>query len=116
MIANTETSPQQHRVSDGYRQGIITAITVFLGFSFAFLRYWVFEAPGHWTLRSVIVAAALAIAVLLEIYALFRALRLADDNDREYGKTVIWFIASAGILLLGLLLAALALTTAPDSK
>ena len=114
MIVNTETSPQQHRVSDGYRQGIITAITVFLGFSFAFLHYWVFEAPGSWTTRSVIVAAALTIAVLLEIYALFRALRLADDTEREYGKTVIWFIGSAGTLLLGLLLAAMALSTAPS--
>jgi hypothetical protein len=110
MIISAETSPQpQRRISDGYRQGIITAITVFLGFSFSFLHYWVFEAPGKWTVRSVLVAAALTITVLLEICALFRALRLADDNEREYGKTVIWFIGSAGMLLLGLLLAAIAL-------
>jgi hypothetical protein len=31
--------------------------------SFAFLHYWVFEAPGNWTVRSAIVAAALTIAI-----------------------------------------------------
>ena len=41
-------------VPDGYRQGLITAITVLLGFSLSFLRFWGFEAPGEWTLRSVI--------------------------------------------------------------
>lgn len=33
-------------VPRGYRPGIIPAITVFLAFSLAFLRYWGFEAPG----------------------------------------------------------------------
>ena len=30
----------------GYREGIITAITVIIGFSLSFVRYWAFEAPG----------------------------------------------------------------------
>ena len=30
----------------GYRQGVITAITVMLGFSLYFLRFWNFEATG----------------------------------------------------------------------
>ena len=30
----------------GYREGIITAITVLLGFSLAFFRFWGFEAEG----------------------------------------------------------------------
>ena len=36
----------------GYRQGLITAITVLLGFSLAFLRFWGLEAAGQWTARS----------------------------------------------------------------
>ena len=89
----------------GYRQGIITAITVLLGFTLGFFRFWGFESPGHWTLRSFIPATTLVIAVMLEIIALFRALNVADDDEHEYRKTVKWFIASAVVLLAGMLLA-----------
>ena len=78
-----------------YRAGIITAITVLLGFSLTFLRFWSFEAPGKWTPRSVVSTGILVVAVGLQIYALFRSLRLEDDEASEYRKTVAWFIASA---------------------
>jgi hypothetical protein len=102
----TETKRQQSSVPQGYRQGLITAITVLLGFSLAFLRFWGFEASGDWTARSVVATAALATAVLLQIVALFRSLRLEDDHPVEYRRTVLWFTSSAGMLLLGLLVAA----------
>ena len=89
----------------GYRQGLITAITVLLGFSLTFLRFWGFEAPGQWTLQSVTSTGISILAVLLQLVALYRSLRLEDDDEREYRKTVIWFIASAVALLLGFLLA-----------
>ena len=88
----------------GYRQGIITAITVLLGFSLAFLRFWGLEASGQWTVRSVLSTLTLVLAVVLQIVALFRSLRIEDDDEREYRKTVRWFIASAVVTLLGLLL------------
>jgi hypothetical protein len=91
----------------GYRQGIITAITVLLGFTLGFFRFWGFESPGHWTLRSFIPATTLVTAVVLQIIALFRALNVADDDEHEYRKTVKWFIASAVILLAGMVLALL---------
>jgi hypothetical protein len=91
----------------GYRQGLITAITVLLGFSLGFFRFWGFESPGKWTLKSIIPATTLAIAVVFQIIALFRALDVADDDEHEYRKTVKWFIASAVILLAGMLLALL---------
>jgi hypothetical protein len=50
----TAAPPQPPRAApEGYRQGLITAIAVLLGFSLAFLRYWGFDAPGRWALRSV---------------------------------------------------------------
>ena len=91
----------------GYRQGIITAITVLLGFTLGFFRFWGFESPGKWTLRSFIPATTLVIAVTLQIIALFRALNVADDDEHEYKKTVKWFIASAVVLLVGMILALL---------
>jgi hypothetical protein len=33
-------------VNQGYRQGLVTAITVFLGFSLSFMRFWSFENPA----------------------------------------------------------------------
>lgn len=111
MSTAKETSSRpQRRVSDGYRQGIITAITVFMGFSLAFLHYWVFDAPGVWTGASGIATVALVAAILLELWALFRALRLADDDEGEYEKTVVWFVTSAGVLFLGLFLAAIVIS------
>ncbi len=85
----------------GYRQGIITAITVLLGFSLGFLRFWGMEAPGEWTIKSIIPGIMLTTAIVLQIIALYRALRLADDEEHEYERTVRWFIASAAVLLLG---------------
>ncbi len=90
----------------GYRQGIITAITVLLGFSLAFLRFWGFEATGQWSWRSAFSTGALVVSVILQIVALFRSLRVEDDDVREYRRTVIWFIASVCVLLLALLFAA----------
>ena len=88
----------------GYRQGIITAITVLLGFSLAFLRFWGLEASGHWTAWSVLSTATLVLAVVLQIVALFRSLSIEDDDECEYRKTVRWFIASGAVMLLALVL------------
>ena len=94
-------------IPQGYRQGIITTITVLLGFSLAFLRFWGFEASGVWSWRAVAATAPLVVAIVLQIVALFRSLRLEDDAPDEYRHTVRWFIASVIMLLLGLLLAAI---------
>jgi hypothetical protein len=96
---------QRKPLPQGYRQGIITAVTVLLGFSLGFFRFWGFESPGKWTLRSIIPASTLAVAVVLQIIALYRALDVADDDEPEYKKTVRWFIASAVVLLVGMILA-----------
>src|SRR5215813_7591101 len=89
----------------GYRQGLITAITILLGFSLAFLRFWGFEAPGKWTLPSVMSTGTSIVAVVLELIALFRSLRPEDDDENEYRRTVMWFIAAAITLLFGFLFA-----------
>jgi hypothetical protein len=108
---NEESEPRpvierpRKTLPQGYRQGIITAITVLLGFTLGFFRFWGFESPGHWTLRSFIPATTLVVAVVLQIIALFRALDVADDDEHKYRKTVKWFIASAVTLLVGMILA-----------
>jgi amino acid transporter len=94
----------------GYRQGVISAITVLLGFSLLFLRYWSFEAEGEWTMVSLVAAMLLALAVLLEFVALWRSLQPEDDDEPVYRITLRWFLASIALLLISLLLAALTAT------
>jgi hypothetical protein len=95
----------ERTISAGHRQGIITAITVLLGFSLAFLRFWGFEAPGQWTLWAAAPTIVSIAAVMLQLVALYRSLLPEDDEEREYRKTLAWFMASAAVLLIGFLLA-----------
>jgi uncharacterized membrane protein YidH (DUF202 family) len=83
----------------GYRQGVITAITVLLGFSLIFLRYWGFELPGTWTISAAIAALLAGFSVVLQMIALWRSLQVEDDDEVEYKKTLRWFLISAILLL-----------------
>lgn len=103
----SRTRPAPAPLPAGYRQGVISAITVLLGFSLLFLRYWSFEAPGEWSLEAVIDTFLLAIAILLELLALWRSLQLEDDEASEYRKTLRWFLASTVLLLISVFFAAL---------
>jgi hypothetical protein len=103
-----ETPPVSRGISPlppGYRQGIITAITVMLGFTLAFFRFWGFEAPGDWTYKSMIAAVGLGVALLLQMVALFRAVRLEDEDEAQYRITTRWFFASASVLVASLMFA-----------
>jgi len=99
--------PANDSLPQGFRQGIITAITVMLGFTLGFFRFWGFEAQGRWTRRSFIAATGLTVALLLELVALYRSLRLRDDRPNEYETTVRWFVASAAVLIATLFAAAM---------
>lgn len=92
----------------GYRQGIITAIAVVLGFSLAFVRYWSFEAPGEWYPGSIAAAALMAFSIAMQIFTLWRSLRLADDNKQQYERTLNFFMISAVSLAISLFVATLA--------
>ena len=103
----TSAKPPRIPLPAGYRQGIISAITVLLGFSLLFLRYWSFEAGGEWTVVSFIAAMLLALAIILELFALWRSLLPEDDDEPAYRITLRWFLTSILILMVSLLLAAL---------
>src|SRR5689334_16838295 len=95
-------------VPGAYRQGIITAIAVLLGFSLAFMRYWSFEAPGEWYPGSLAAAMLLAFSIAMQIFTLWRSLRLADDNRTQYERTLNFFMVSAVALAISLFVATLA--------
>jgi hypothetical protein len=52
-------------VPAGYREGLVGAITVVLGFSLLFMRYWSLEAPGDWDALSFIAEVLLVVAIFL---------------------------------------------------
>ena len=94
----------------GYRPGVITAITVFIGFSLAFLRFWAFEAPGDWTPYSIAALVIMLLPICGQIYALYRALLVADDDERTYAVTIKWFVWSIVGMMIAVCLAAVVLS------
>ena len=88
----------------GYRQGLVTAITVFLGFSLSFLRFWNFESPGEWTRSGVISACVVAAGIMVQLLALYRALDLLDDEPARYAATVRYFFVGIVVSVLGVVI------------
>ncbi|HEY4229153.1 MAG TPA: hypothetical protein VGO79_03215 [Thermoanaerobaculia bacterium] len=116
MDQDSSHKPRPAPLPQGYRQGIIGSATVLLGFSLALFRFWSFEAPGEWTLRSILAAATMVLAVAMQIVALGRSLRLQDDDPSEYRQTVFWLTSSVVVMLVGLLFATVILAHTPEAK
>ncbi len=89
----------------GFRQGVISAITVVIGFSLLFMRYWSFEANGRVTGASLAPGLLLLAAIVLQFYALWRALQPEDDEVSSYRVTLRWFMASVAVLLVSVAVA-----------
>ncbi|MBS0432494.1 MAG: hypothetical protein JSS21_08855 [Proteobacteria bacterium] len=113
-------SPQDAReparyTPDGYRSGIITAISVLVGFSLAFMRYWGFEAPGDWKWHYAISTALMVGSVLMQLFALFRSLQVEDHEIPHYRVTIRWFVWGVLLMVIGLLFAAAEMSTSSRS-
>jgi uncharacterized membrane protein len=85
----------------GYRQGFITAITVFLGFSLSFLRFWSLERSEGWTWKGIVSACIIAIGIVVQLFALLRSLDVRDDESLHYATTVRCFFAGIVIVVVG---------------
>ncbi len=94
----------------GYRQGVVTAISVILGFALYFLRFWSLEASGDWTWVSFAAALPVVLSIACLTVALWRSLQIADDNEPVYRKTLKWFLAGVLLSLLGVIASALAIS------
>ena len=82
----------------GYRQGLITSITVLLTASLLFFRFVVFEpSSGPWTKWGAACAILAAISILVQLFTLWRALPPEDEQISVYRVTLRWF--AAGVLL-----------------
>jgi hypothetical protein len=89
----------------GYRQGVVTAITVFLGFSLSFIRFWNFEGDGRWTWIEVLPALIVGAGTAVLLVALHRALQVEDDQREHYSSTVRYFFYGIGVVVVGVIVA-----------
>jgi len=96
------------KIPTGYRQAVVTAITVILGFSMTFLRFWGIEVKGGWSVLGLLAAIFMVIGVLLQVAALFRALDVHDDNVTKYQRTVGLFRLAVIVVIIGLALSIVA--------
>src|SRR5262245_19137599 len=87
----------------GYRQGLVTAITVFLGFSLSFLRFWNFESSGEWTWMGAVPTGIVAAGIVVQLVALHRSLDLRDDEPMHYAVTVRCFFAGIIVVAIGVI-------------
>ena len=106
-----EETPRDRReglVPDGYRHGVVTAITVFLGFSLAFLRYWSLEKEGAWTATSIVSDFIVGVGTVIQFIALFRSLDVRDEELSRYRKTVSVFMIGVIVVGVGVVLSVIA--------
>ncbi|MBS3649867.1 hypothetical protein KEU06_14740 [Pseudaminobacter sp. 19-2017] len=99
---------QDPEVPNGYREAIVTAITVILAFSLYFLRFWSFEAEGEWTVASLLAALLMVVSTIIQIVALGRSLRLADNDPQVYAVTLKVFMLGVALALASVVAAAIA--------
>jgi hypothetical protein len=108
--AGTEVRAAGKPLPAGYRQGVVTAISVILGFALYFLRFWSLEAPGDWTWISFAAALPTVLSISCLAVALWRSLQVADDDEPVYRTTLKWFLAGVLLSLAGVLASAIAIS------
>ena len=91
----------------GYREGLLTAITVFVAFTLAFLKYWSLETPGRWTWLGILSVAPLALGLARQLVDLVRSLDLRDDEAGHYRLTVGYFRWGVVAVLVGVVISIL---------
>jgi hypothetical protein len=100
-LAEPKLSPHEPKLPTGYRQGLITAITVLLTASLLYFRFVAFEpSSGPWTGLGVACALLAGISIFIQFFTLWRALQPDDEKIRVYKVTLQWF-AAAVLFLVG---------------
>lgn len=103
MDPNTKPDNTTTPLPDGYRAALVTAITVFLGFSLYFLRFWGLENPGKWAWKGVVAAGVVGLGIVVQLLALYRSLNIRDNDCKRYSATVRYFFFGVLIVIAGLI-------------
>jgi hypothetical protein len=94
---------------------LVTAITVMITASTAFLFYWAIQPEsGPWTPLGRTAAISLGLGTLMQFVALYLALSVDDEQERHYRLTVNWFFIGVVMVALALLIGICAMAAQPD--
>jgi len=82
-----------------YRQPMVTATGIFLGFMLNFTSEWTKGAIQLQKLRDLIVAVSIVVSLSLLLVTLFRILRMyhPEAPDKFYRKTLFFFLIGISI-------------------
>jgi hypothetical protein len=88
-----------------YRQPMVTAIGIFLGFLLNFASGWTKDAQVTHRLRDVVIGVSFAVALASLLVALFRVLRMyhAPDPVKFYRRTLVLFLLGISVPFLAFL-------------
>lgn len=97
VLLNDE--PIVDQLPSGYRQGLMTAISIITGFTLSFVRYWSFEDKSNWNEVNISISMIMILSLLMQFAAFTRALSPADSILKNYNKTLRIFLSSVVILI-----------------
>src|SRR5262245_3808510 len=81
-----------------YRQPMVTATGIFLGFMLNFTASWIKDAFTVYKFRDTVVSISIVVCLSLLLLVLFRMLRIKYSTDVEfYRKTLLFFLVGITI-------------------
>ena len=91
---------------DQYRQPMVTATGIFLGFLLNFSTSWVREAFTRYVFRDTVVAISIIICLFSLLVVLFRMLRMnyPEEPERFYHRTLRLFLIGITVPFFSLLI------------
>ena len=90
--------PAADRINQ-YRQPMVTATGIFLGFMLNFASSWIKDAFAKYTFRDVVIALGLLVCLLTLLLVLLRMLRMnyPTHPDKFYRKTLRLFLIGVSV-------------------
>jgi hypothetical protein len=83
-----------------YRQPLVTATGIFLGFMLEFANSWYPKAFTTYRFRDTAIAVGMLVSIALLVVVLYRILQMnypADKIERYYSRTLQFFIGGVSI-------------------
>jgi hypothetical protein len=89
-----EDKKQETEKINQYRQPMVTATGIFLGFMLNFTSVWIKDAFSKYTFRDIVVAIGITVCLFTLLLVLFRMLRMnyPTDPDVFYRRTLRLFL------------------------
>jgi uncharacterized membrane protein YqhA len=90
-----------------YRQPMVTATGIFLGFTLNFASHWVTNAFASDRLKEIVIGTGLIVCITLLLIVLYRILKMdypKENAQAYYKKTLVLFVTGIGIAFLAIII------------